>query len=135
MVPPSKDTFHYHLRLFQAQVELAVKREGRCVRQKSSVDQVLEAQERVDAGGLAQGRGSGGKVMGEAAEEESRMIPLEVTEGWVGGGGSKLAVIAAIWPRVIFLGSLQVEERVGLWSLTAQCVNPWKVAYPSSHTG
>ena len=45
MVPPSKDTLHYQVRLFRAQVELAVKREGRCVRQKSSVDQVLEAQE------------------------------------------------------------------------------------------
>lgn len=88
-MPPSKDTLHYHLHLFQAQVELAVKREGRCARQKSSVDRVLEAQERVDAGSLAQGRGSGAKVMGKAAEAESRMIPLEVTEGWVWGGGKQ----------------------------------------------
>ena len=43
---------------------------------------------KVDAGGLAQGRGSGGKVMGEAAEGESRMIPPP-TEGWVGGGGKQ----------------------------------------------
>lgn len=33
------------------------------------------AQEGADAGGLAQGRRSGVKVMGEAAEAESRMIP------------------------------------------------------------
>ena len=87
MVPPAKNTLHCHLCLFQAQVELAVE-EGRCPRQKSSVDQVLEAREGVDAGDLAQGR-SGVKVMGEAAEAESRMIPLEVTEGWLGGGGKQ----------------------------------------------
>ena len=37
MGPPSKDTLRHHLCLFQAQVELVVE-EGRCTRQKSSVD-------------------------------------------------------------------------------------------------
>ena len=88
MVPPAKNTLHCHLCLFQAQVELAVE-EGRCPRQKSSVDQILEAREGVDAGDLAQGR-SGVKVMGghgghsTGVDAGRQGQPLGGSEVWMG---------------------------------------------------
>lgn len=101
MVPPSKDTSVIISASSRLRWELVVE-EGRCARQKSSV-----------TGGSRRSRcrwsGSGEKVRCEGhgrrgCRGRKQDDPPEVTDGWVGGGESKLAVIAIIWPQGDFSG-------------------------------